>query len=207
MRPAQVTALVLAFLASISRAQNPDPSEPWRPAPEQQKDLARPFKSEAWSIQPPKAARHKTHKRPNETQESWSIEQKGKLTGSLVVTTSKSAPNPLPPEQDIERILQLQRTRIEGFDAAPVETGTINGHAFARVRWRGKKVPTLEKLEGPIFGFLYVTDAAPHPVVIAGMGKADSISTLEAAAQTFELPDRRPRGPLAKSSSNSQPSR
>jgi hypothetical protein len=211
MRPIHPLALALALALLVSATAKttppPAPATPhadWAPTPDQQKALARPFKSNDWSIQPPRAARHKTHKRPAETQESWSVEQKGKLTGSLVVTASKGAPNPIPPAQDIERVLQIQRTRVEGFDASPVETGTINGHPFARVRWHAKRVPTLEELDGPVFGFLYVTDAASHPVVIVGVGKADSIPTLEAAAQTFQLSNRRPRGPIAKASSDSQ---
>lgn len=124
-----------------------------------------------------------------EVRDIWGVEKDPQTPlGILIVTVAKGPKNNLPLDQDIEVVLNFAKTRYQNLLNNPPEFGTVNGHAFARVRFRAEGLRGVHGLEsGEVFGFLYVTDDGQTPIVIQGAGRADVIELIEASAQTVRL--------------------
>lgn len=175
------TIALLALTAGVAQA-----TEDWVPTEAQLKALGPEHAGKGWSIRPPAGARHKFTDDLRELRNTWAIgDNKNQALASLTVTTTKLQRN-VGNEEALNAIIEMQKQRIKGLVAGPVETGTIDGKAFARVRFAAESAPIPGFEQGPIYGFFYTTEAGIGPILF-GMGKADQMEMLEAAAHTIKI--------------------
>lgn len=157
----------------------------WAASEAQLKALGREHAGRGWSIRPPGGARHKHTEDVREARDTWVVGAGNQAQAMLNVTTTKLRRN-VDNEQALQNLLELQKGRVKGLVAGPIETGTIDGKPFARVRYAAESAPLPGFEQGPIYGFFYTTEAGPGPIV-GGMGKADQMDMLEAAAHTTRI--------------------
>jgi hypothetical protein len=164
-------------------------AEDWKPAADKLAMLGPEHRASGFLIRPPEGARHRITMDEKEVRDLWGLEVDAQTPrGLLIVTVAKNVKNELPPEKDIEIVLNVAKTKYKNLVSNPPELGTINGHWFARVRFRADAAIGLPGFDsGPVFGFLYVTDAGETPVVLHGIGRPDGIELLEASAQTVRI--------------------
>ncbi len=183
VRSAISLGLVLAALLAgpgWSRADDPE----WAP---DQALLGRLAPEEAFdglAIRPPTGARTKHAQVGPENRHVWGLEPAGKPAG-VVGVTQVQAPAGGDMERGLQVVVDRLKTRVTNMQSGAIETGTINGARFVRVRYRADEFPGLPFR--PVYGFVYATQVPDRLVQITGFGDEQTIGLLEASAQTFRV--------------------
>lgn len=179
------TRLVLigsCFLAGAGagRGQDAGGLPVWEPDAARLKRLAAEVNNQTWTIRPPTGYDRHAMDAANESRVVWSRPKEG----SIIVSRAQAAANYGGTDQMLDRYLASLRGKARGLQTTPTERGRIQGKQFVRIRFSAEG---LAGMNGPIYGFVYLTVDGERPLGIMGAGTSVNIEDLEAAALTLHL--------------------
>jgi hypothetical protein len=176
-----VCTLVLAPAIAFSQATKAVPK--WDPTPALINNLDTEFKSDGWSIRPPKNMPHRVVNSQNEVRTTWAA-QGGGIVVTKVVTKSGNDGRQADLDAAAKAMAKLLEGRAKNMQTNPTEQGTIHGRRVSRIRYSAEGLPGIS---GRGFGFIYVATEGKTLIAINGFGTTDNILNLEASAQTIDI--------------------
>jgi hypothetical protein len=162
----------------------PTGAQEWKPTDTQLAHLGEEKRFDRYAIRPPAGTKPDHRQVGREDRHVWAADVEGKSPGIIAVTQTPRAAQG-DPVRELQALVDLMKTRTTNMKSGKVETGTLNGQKFARVRFRADAVPGLRA--SPINGFVFITFVPEGLVQLTGFGTDDTIERTEASAYTFRI--------------------